>query len=60
MLFDGAYFLPSVMVEGDQSSRLRKANKTAVLAGYRPLLTTLCIVDILTSITAQKTFLVRC
>ena len=32
-------FLSAVMVEGDESSRLRMANQLAVLAGYWPLLT---------------------
>lgn len=39
MLFDGAYFLVAVMVEGDEGSPLRVANKPVVFAGYRPLLT---------------------
>ena len=38
-LFDRAYFLLVVMVEGNESSRLTMANKPAILAGYRPLLT---------------------
>ena len=29
------------MVEGDESSQLKKANQPAVLAGYQPLLTAL-------------------
>ena len=41
ILFDGAYFLLAVMVEGDKSSQLRMANYPAVLAGYWPLLTAL-------------------
>ena len=43
ILFNGAYwyFLLAVMVAGDESSRLRMANKPAVLAGYQPLLAAL-------------------
>ena len=41
ILFDGAYFLLAVMVEGDESSQLKRANQQAVLAGYRLLLTAL-------------------
>ena len=33
----------AVMVEGDESSRLRTANKPGVLAGYRQLLTILSV-----------------
>ena len=40
-LFDGAYFLLSVIVEGDESSQLRMANEPAVFFGYWPLLTAL-------------------
>ena len=40
-LFDGAYFLLSVIVEGDESSHLRMANEPAVFFGYWPLLTAL-------------------
>ena len=36
-------FLLAVMVEGDESSRLRMANKLVVMAGYRPLLTVLYV-----------------
>ena len=43
ILFDDAYFLLAVMVEGDESSRLRMPNQPAVLAGYWPLLTALLI-----------------
>ena len=39
--FDGAWFLLAIIVEGDESNRLRMANWPAVLAGYRPLLTAL-------------------
>ena len=41
ILFDGAYFLSAVMVEGDKSSQLTMAKKPVVLAGYQPLLTAL-------------------
>ena len=41
ILFDGAYFLLALMVEGDESSWLRMANYPVVLAGYRPSLTAL-------------------
>ena len=41
ILFEGAYFLLPVMVEGYESSQLRMANYLAVLASYRPLLTAL-------------------
>ena len=41
ILFDAAYFLLAVMVEGDRNSWLRMANKPAVLTGYWPLLTAL-------------------
>ena len=33
MLFNGAYFLLAVMVEADESSRLRMAKQPTVLAG---------------------------
>ena len=48
MLFDGASFLLAVMVEGDESSRLKMANQPAVLAGYWPLLTPLSIATLRT------------
>ena len=41
ILFNGAYFLLAVMIEGDESSRLRMANQPVILAGYQPLLTAL-------------------
>ena len=41
ILFYGAFFLLSVMVEGDESSRLRMTNWPAVLASYWSLLTAL-------------------
>ena len=44
--FYGDYFLLAVMVEGDESSRLRMANQRVVLGGYQPLLTALCNVSL--------------
>ena len=41
ILFEGAYFLLAVMVEGCESSQLRMANQLAVLASYQHLLTAL-------------------
>ena len=41
ILFLGAYFLLAVMVEGDESSWLKRADQLEVLAGYWPLLTAL-------------------
>ena len=39
ILFNGAYFLSAVMVEGDES------NQPVVLAGYWPLLTALMMTE---------------
>ena len=36
ILFNSAYFSRAVMVEGDESSRLREANQPEGLASYRP------------------------
>ena len=49
------FFLLAVMGEGDESSRLRMANQTAVLAGCQPLLTALNVTMLHKSVQSSDT-----